>query len=246
MDWALVGFVVAVVLVASTAQTLVGFGFALVSVPVFVTVLEVKDTVVLETLLGLLSSAIVARHAWGHVPWRTVSWMSAGSIAGMPAGLAVLLFAPQDALRLGVGLITIVMAAALASGVRLGSSSVPRELGVGLVSGVLNTSTSMNGPPVVLYFQGIGYPTQSFRGGLAVFFVVAGGLTFAAFLATGVVTWFAVGLAAAGAPAVFAGSVAGHALLRRVDPELFRRLVFAMLIAAALSAIGSSLVRLVG
>ena len=246
MDWGLIVFVVAVAVVASTAQTLVGFGFALISVPVFVTVLSVRDTVVLETLLGILSSAIVARHAWGHVPWRTVSWMSAGSVAGMPAGLAVLLFAPQDALRFGVGLTTIVMAAALAAGVRLGASSVPRELGVGLVSGVLNTSTSMNGPPVVLYFQGIDYPTQSFRGGLAVFFVGAGTLTFAAFAATGVVTWLAVGLAAVAAPAVLAGSVAGHILLRRVDPALFRRLVFAMLIASALSAIASALARIIG
>ena len=244
MDWALISFVVAVVLVASTAQTLVGFGFALISVPVLIAVLDVRDVVVLGTMLGLLNSSIVARHAWGHVPWRTVSWMFAGSLAGMPAGLAVLLFAPQDALRLGVGLSTIVMAAALASGVRLGASSVPRELGVGLVSGVLNTSTSMNGPPVVLYFQGLGFPTQEFRGGLAVFFVACSALTLAAFIATGVVTWMAIGLASAAVPSVFAGSIAGHALLRRVEPELFRRLVFVMLVAAALSAVGSSIARI--
>lgn len=246
MDWALIGFVVAVVLLASTAQTLVGFGFALVSVPVFVTVLDVKDTVVLATLLGLLNSAIVARHAWSHVPWRTVSWMFAGSLAGMPFGLAVLLFAPEDALRFGVGVTTIVMAAALASGLRLGDSSLGRELGVGVVSGVLNTSTSMNGPPVVLYLQGLGYPTQTFRGGLGAFFTAVGVLTFFAFLATGVVTWLAVGLAASAVPSVFVGSLAGHALLRRVEAAPFRRLVFAMLIAAALSAVGSSLARMLG
>jgi uncharacterized membrane protein YfcA len=246
MDWALVSFVVAVVLVASTAQTVVGFGFALISVPVLVAVLDVRDTVVLETILGLVNSSLVARHAWRHVPWRTVSWMFVGSVAGMPFGLAVLLFTPQDALRLGVGVSTIVMVAALAAGLRLGASGVPRDLGVGLVSGVLNTSTSMNGPPVVLYFQGVGYPTQTFRGGLSVFFVAAGAVTLGAFIVTGVVTWLAVGLAAAAVPAVFAGSFAGHALLRRVEPELFRRLVFAMLVAAALSAVGSSMARILG
>jgi uncharacterized membrane protein YfcA len=47
-------------------------------------------------------------------------------------------------------------------------------------------------------------------------------------------------------PAVFAGSFAGHALLTRVDPVLFRRLVFALLVAAALSAVGSSLARMAG
>ncbi len=246
MEWTLIAFVVTVVLVASTAQTLVGFGFALIAVPFFVAVLDVKDTVALTTLLGLVNSALVARHAWRHVPWRTVSWMLAGSLVGMPVGLAVLLFAPEDALRLGVGASTLVMAAALASGVRLGDSSIARELGVGLLSGVLNTSTSMNGPPVVLYLQGLEHPPQSFRGGLAVFFTAVSVMTLAAFLATGVVTLFAAGLAAAALPAVFAGSFAGHALLTRVDPVLFRRLVFALLVAAALSAVGSSIARMAG
>ncbi|TAK56136.1 MAG: sulfite exporter TauE/SafE family protein, partial [Dehalococcoidia bacterium] len=186
------------------------------------------------------------RHGTWLQAWRAVSWMFAGSLAGMPFGLAVLLFAPEDALRFGVGVTTIVMAAALASGLRLGDSSLGRELGVGVVSGVLNTSTSMNGPPVVLYLQGLGYPTQTFRGGLGAFFTAVGVLTFFAFLATGVVTWLAVGLAASAVPSVFVGSLAGHALLRRVEAAPFRRLVFAMLIAAALSAVGSSLARMLG
>lgn len=246
VDLALVAFVVLVVLVAATAQTLVGFGFALIAVPLFVTVLDVKDTVVITTLLGLTNNAIVARTAWRHVPWRAVCWMFAGSLAGMPAGLAVLLFAPEDALRMGVGVSTIVMAAALASGLRFRSSSIASELGVGVVSGVLNTSTSMNGPPVVLYLQGLGHPPQAFRAGLAVFFFSVSVVTMGAFAATGVVSALALGLAAAALPAVGAGSIAGHALLRRVDPALFRRLVFALLLAAALSAVASSLARMLG
>ncbi len=245
MDVALVGFVVAVVLVASTAQTLVGFGFALIAVPLFVAVLDVRDTVVIVTLLGLLNSSLVARQVWRHVPWRTVSWLFAGSLAGMPIGLAVLLFAPEDALRFGVGVSTIVMTAALASGLTLGDGGIGSELGVGMVSGVLNTSTSMNGPPVVLYLQGVGHSPQPFRGGLSVFFAACSVVTMGAFLATGVVSSFAVGMAAAALPAVLAGSVLGHALLRRVEPALFRRLVFALLVAAALSAVASSLARMV-
>ena len=56
----------------------------------------------------------------------------------------------------------------------------------------------------------------------------------------------ALALSAAGLPAVGAGSVLGHALLRRVEPALFRRLVFALLAVSALSAVASSLARLPG
>jgi hypothetical protein len=239
-------FVVAVVLAATTAQTVAGFGFALVAVPLFVTVLDVRDAVVLTTLLGLLNNVIVARTAWRHVPWHAVGPMLAGALAGMPLGLAALLLAPEDAIRLGVGVSTLVMAAALASGLRFGDRSVASELGVGLISGVLNTSTSMNGPPVVLYLQGREHLPDEFRGALAVFFFACSAITLAAFFATRIVTVDALALSAAALPSVAAGSVLGHALVRRVEPALFRRLVFALLAVSALSVVTSSLMRLAG
>ena len=43
-------FVVLVVAVAATAQTLVGFGFALIAVPLFVAVLDVRNRAGVEQL----------------------------------------------------------------------------------------------------------------------------------------------------------------------------------------------------
>jgi uncharacterized membrane protein YfcA len=243
MDPGVVAFVVTVVLVASLAQTVAGFGFALIAVPFLVAVLDVRDTVVLTTLLSFASTAIVSRTAWRHVPWVTVGPMLAGALPGMALGLAVLLFAPEEALRLGVGVTTIVMAGALALGARIADRSLRAEVGVGVISGILNTSTSMNGPPVVLYLQGREHARDEFRGGLAVFFTVCSVLSLAAFAATRVITADALVLAAVSLPALVAGSAAGHALLHRLDPVLFRRLVFVLLLASAASAVGSSLLR---
>lgn len=246
MEIGIILFVVAVVLTATTAQTVAGFGFALVAVPFFVAVLPVRDAVVLTTLLGLLNNIIVTGTAWRHVPWGAVGPMLLGALAGMPLGLAVLLFAPEDALRLGVGISTLVMAAALASGLRFSDRSLASELGVGLLSGVLNTSTSMNGPPVVLYLQGREHAPHEFRGALAVFFFACSTVTLAAFFATRIVTAEALALSAVALPAVAVGSLIGHALVRRVEPAMFRRLVFVLLAVSALSAVASSLARLLG
>lgn len=243
MEPAVVAFVVSVVLVAALAQTVAGFGFALIAVPFLVAVLEVRDVVVLTTLLSLASTAIVSRTAWRHVPWATVGPMLGGAVPGMALGLAVLLLAPEDALRLGVGATTIVMAAALALGARIANRSVRAEVGVGVISGVLNTSTSMNGPPVVLYLQGREHSRDEFRGALAVFFTACSAISLAAFAATRVIGADALVLAAASLPALVAGSVAGHALVHRLDPVLFRRLVFVLLLASAASAVVSSLLR---
>jgi uncharacterized membrane protein YfcA len=241
--WAVL-LVLAVVLVASIAQTVTGFGFALIAVPFLVTALDVKDVVVLVGLLGLANSLLVARTALDDVPMRTVATMLGATFAGFPFGLAVLLLAPADALRIGVAVASIVMAAALASGVSLGARGTAGELVAGVTSGVLNTSTGMNGPPIVIYLQDAGLPPREFRAALAAFFSVSGFVSTGVFAVSGVITHTALGLAAAGLPAVFTGSWLGHHLFSRIDHGLFRRLVLGLLAATAMAAIGTSLARI--
>ena len=241
----LFAFVIAVVLVAGTAQTVTGFGFALVAVPFLIIVLEPEQVVVLTSLLALSNSALVAVRVLDRVPWRTVGRMLAGSLLGMPFGLMVLLFAPDEALRIGVGVASIVMAIALGSGMSFGAAGYRGELIAGATSGVLNTSTSMNGPPVVLYLADQRLPPHEFRGALSSYFFISGLISIGAFAASGVFTWTAVALAAAALPAVFVASAIGHALAGRVSQQHFRRLVFALLIATASVAVGSTIARIV-
>jgi uncharacterized membrane protein YfcA len=170
--------------------------------------------------------------------------MLLGSFAGMPVGLLVLLFAPQDALRLTVGITAIIMASAIVLGLRLGGGARSGELVAGAISGALNTSTGMNGPPVVLYLQTRGFATSEFRGALSSFFSLSGAATLLTFAATGVITTEALVLGAACLPAVLAGNWIGHQLLGRLSDSTFRRVVLTLLIATALSAIITSLIRI--
>lgn len=239
-------FVVAVVLIASTAQTVAGFGFALIAVPFLVTRLEVRDVVVFVGMLGVLNSAMVARTVWRHVPRRMVATMLAASFVGMPLGLAVLLFAPPDAIRLAVGVASIVMAAALMLGVEFGGRGVTGEAIAGVTSGVLNTSTGMNGPPIVLYLQHRSLQPPAFRGALSSFFVVSGIVSVTAFVLAGVVSGTAMAFAAVGVPAVFAGNALGARLFGRLSAETYRRLVLGLLVVTALVAVGTSIARIAG
>ncbi len=244
MDLAAIAFVIGVVLIASTAQTVAGFGFALIAVPFLVIVLDVKDAVVFVGILGLLNSTLVARAVWRHVRVRSVGTMLLGSFIGMPVGLLVLLFAPEDALRLAVGVASIAMAAAITLGLRFGGGDRAGELFAGAVSGALSTSTGMNGPPIVLYLPERGYLPVEFRGALSAFFIVSGIVSLAAFAATGVVSGASLALSAVGVPAVFAGNWSGHRLLGRLSHETFRRLVLALLIFTAVATVATSVARL--
>jgi uncharacterized membrane protein YfcA len=244
MEPAVLAFVIAVLLIASAAQTVAGFGMALVAVPFLVTVLDVKDAVVIVAVASMLNTALVARGVWHDIPASTVTTMLIGSFAGMPLGLLVLLFAPQDALRLTVGIGAMVMTAAIVLGLRYGGRARNGELLAGAVSGALNTSIGMNGPPIVLYLQTRAIPSAEFRAALSSFFFLSGAATLITFAFSGVISLDALAMGAACLPAVLAGNWTGHQLLGRLDEKTFRRIVIALLVATALSAITTSLARI--
>jgi uncharacterized membrane protein YfcA len=209
-----------------------------------VTALAVPDAVAVTSLLALVNSAALARTAWRHIPFATVGPMLAGSFAGMPAGLVVLLLAPDDALRLAVAGSTLLLTAALALGLRIGDRHLPSELGVGMIAGILSTSTGTNGPPVVLYLQGREHPPIEFRAALAAFFTLSGAVSLIVLSASGVITADALVLSAAGLPAVVVGSLLGHWLAPRIDPARFRTMVFVLLVVSAAVAAGAAIARI--
>jgi uncharacterized membrane protein YfcA len=86
-----VAAVLGVVLIASAVQSLLGFGFALVAVPLLMGTLGVRDGVVLVTLGGIVNTVLVAHHAREDVPVCRVAGLLAGCLAGLPVGLAALL-----------------------------------------------------------------------------------------------------------------------------------------------------------
>ena len=236
--------VIGVALLASLAQGVTAFGFALISVPFLVLVLDVKDTVVVVSLLALVSEVLLAFRVWGDVQWRTVGTLMVGSWLGMPLGLLVLLRVPEEGLRLVVGLAAVTMAGALAAGMRITARGLRTELGVGALSGILATSTSMSGPPIVSYLVGRGHERDEFRGVMALYLLAGSIVTVVIFFAAGVVTRDALLLALVGLPAVLIGNTSGNWLASRIDAAIFRRIVIALLMATALSGVGFSIQRL--
>lgn len=244
MDAWTLSVVVGVVLVAVAVQAIAGFGFALIAMPLLILVLDVEDALVLATLLSLTNTGILAYTHRAEAPWPTVWPMLAGAAAGMPLGLALLLLAPADVIRLLVGVATVVMTGALALGARFSAKSVASELAIGGVSGALNTSTGINGPPVVLYLQGRGHAPREFRGATGTFFFGSSVIAIASYAVAGIVTREALVLFAASLPAVAVASWTGHWIAGRVPAEVFRRLVFVLLLSLAAVALVTAAVAL--
>jgi uncharacterized membrane protein YfcA len=231
---------VAIVLLALAAafiQALAGFGFALFIVPFLALLIGPKDTVLLSNLMSTLSSgaqSVMLRHSADR---RTAGVLLIGAFVGMPIGLAVLLLLDPDALKLVIALMVIVFTLLLMRGFALHSAGTAGDLAAGFVSGVLNTSTSMSGPPVVLYLQGKGLTPQNFRATIATYFAIGSVTAVILLVASGSAKAYIFGALALSFPAVVAGQWLGNRVFERINLVFFRRMVYAILLVSGTVAI---------
>lgn len=242
VEWPLALAIVVLAAVAAFIQALSGFGFALFIVPFLAILIGPRDTVLLANLLSTFSGAVQATHLRHSAERRMAGVLMLGSCIGMPIGLAVLLLVDPDVLSLLIAGMVILFTVLLMRGLAMHSAGRIGDFAAGITSGVLNTSTSMSGPPVVLYLQGRGMAPLQFRATIAAFFFVTSSIGVALLLIAGGGKPYVFGAFALCVPAVFAGQRAGNLLFKRVDVVAFRRLVYGILLVSGLVAIVGTLV----
>jgi len=231
---------------AALTQSLSGFGFSLFIVPLLIPLVGAKDAVVLANLLGVFVNVITIARLGRFVDWGLGWTLLAGAVVGMPFGVVLLALANPDALQVAIGVVVLASTVALWRGFRVRGPGRSGNLAAGFVSGVLNTSTSMSGPPVVIYLQGQGVPSVPFRATLGAYFLASALVAAALFAANGRIHGATLAYAAGALPAMAAGWVGGYVVANRVSDIVFRRIVIAVLVATAVSAIVAPLAKAVG
>lgn len=228
--------VFAIVAFGATVNTMTGFGFALVGVPLLGVVVGPRDAVV---LLAILTLPMNVGLAWRHrdqIVVATARRQVLAAFVGMPLGLVILLAVPSQAL-LGVIAVAVLGAVfALGRGVELDPHGPGVDHGSGFVSGALATSVGVNGPPLVAVYHGRGFPPSVFRATASAVFFVTGIVAAIMLVAAGAMSsegWIAL---VPGFLALPVGWFVGDRLHDRVEPERFRHVVLVLLVLAALTA----------
>lgn len=228
---------------AAFAQSLSGFGFSLLIVPPLALLIGPRDAVVAANTLGLVVNVATLQRMHDSVDWRLGTTLFLAAAVGMPFGLLVLVLIPRDALQVLIAVTVMVSVVPIWRGWRLKMPGHASDIGVGLVSGVLNTSTSMSGPPVVLYLQGRGFDRGMFRATLTAYFLATGLVAVALFVASRQFDREVAGLSLAAIPFLIGGFLLGHGLFHRLDEKRFQQVVIAVLLLSALLALAGPLIR---
>lgn len=228
-----------IIFLAGFTHSLTGFGFALVAVPLLMIFLPPQAVVPIQLLLASLTGIVVVYEARQWVRLKQIWPLMLAGIIGIPLGTYLLTVLDTNVLKIFIGAVISLSALAFLFGFqrpirneRLASAPI------GFISGVLNGSTGMSGPPVILFFSNQDVEKRIFRVNLATYFLVLNAITFPTQWIGGLLTREVFTYALWFLPALALGSWAGIKLSHRIREDLFRKIALVIVaIAGMLSVI---------
>lgn len=208
-----------------------GFGTALVAMPLLTFVLGLATATPLVALVGLTTIAVLFWRTRQHVDLRATWQLLLASAVGIPLGLLLIRFAPDRGVRATLGVVLV--AFSVYNLTRPALPSLRGRLWVvpfGLAAGVLGGAYNTNGPPVVFYGALRHWPADRFRATLQGYFLPAAVLICGGHALAGLWSWRVFQLYALSLPALLLGLLVGAGLGRRIPAHLFGRVLYAGLI----------------
>ena len=231
-----------IILFTSIIQSVAGFGFSLLAVPLMVLFVDLRQAVIVATLLGTVSNF---GQAWQlrHHQHRPIAFrFILASCLGAPFGFALFRYGNQSAMKILLGIAVLFGVWMLARGRDLQNAHVSLDWIMGILSGVLLLATSTNGPPIVFTLQARRLEPDAQRATLNLIFSVTAIFSLCVFALSGKIHSDELYVSLVAAPVMLLGVYLGIVLRKHINAVAFRRMVLVLLTLGGLSSIASALV----
>lgn len=229
------------IFIASFMQSITGFGLAIIATPLLLLSYEAKLAVIIMQCVAVCANLIQSIQLFRSAHWQLVLYMGIGALIGQPIGLFVYGSVSNTTLKLIVS-ICILLSLAL---MKFHNVKIPESkrnsLITGFFSGVLATTTGMNGPPLVLYLAYTNQKPIVIRATCVVYFCLSNMAALIGFALHGQPLAYAADQALYLLPGLAVGLFLGSFAFNRVSSAHFRQILFGMLFLSCIYTIYSVL-----
>ena len=231
--------------VAGVVQGLTGFGSVLIAVPVLLLFLDAQTAVISTQLVVFALCVYMTARSWRWIRLAETAIILLAAGPGVWLGALVLQHWPSAAIKVVAGLAVLAASAPLLLGYR---RRVRRErlaaIPAGLLGGLLQGSTGISGPPVVILLANQGWGLEAFRGSISLYLSLSTVCSVWLYHLAGLLRLEQALFAGTLLPALLLGAWLGHALASRVDLPRFQRLVSLLVVAGGASTLITGLAAL--
>lgn len=260
-----------IVLFAALLQTISGFGFALLAMPLATLafsvaapgVMGVRIAAPLVAMTGFTLYAVNLLRYRQALQWHAVTRLALAAACGIPLGIwmvatvnetvvklilaaVLILYALHSLLRPLRPLLTLAPTSLAQTAGGAGGAFVLAGAGVylaGFLAGLLGGAYNTPGPPVIIYGTMQGWPRNEFRSILQALFLFSSALVIVSHLVAGHLTATVWTHYLIGLPAILLGVGLGAQVDRRLDHDRFRQVLNVMILLTGLVLIAQELLR---
>lgn len=229
---------------ATLIRTALGFGEALVAVPLLAFLLPIEVAAPLAVLLSITVSVLILGKDWSEVEWTDARQLVLSTFLGIPMGLWLLTRLAEGVVKSTLAIVILLFSLhSLVNRRQTKQVLTDDRLApiFGLIAGVLGGAYGMNGPPLVVYGTLRGWSPARFRATLQGYFLPASAVGLIGYALLGLwnteVTW----LYLCSLPAVLPAIWLGNRLHGALSGRRFVEGVHLMLVGVALMLLGQAL-----
>jgi uncharacterized protein len=166
--------IVLVLFLATLVRSALGFGEALIAVPLLALVMPIEVAAPTAVLVSITVAFIIVIQDWRRIHLISALWLVVPTFLGIPVGLFLLKTLPEPIVEAILGVIVMAFSVYSLASRRNHELKDDRLAGLfGFTAGVLGGAYGMNGPPLAIYGSMRRWSAEHFRATLQAYFLPA-------------------------------------------------------------------------
>lgn len=222
------------VLLASILQGVTGFGFAIIAAPLILSLYDAQTTIVILTIISLtLNTYLSNKIKTNYNKDILVKLITFGAI-GIPLGIFIISTISPNTLKITASVLSILFALFIyIPKTHIKENTILTYL-TGLVTGILQSSVGISGPPVVLLLTSYKLNPIEMKKILALFFLFLSTISLPLFFYKNILNIDRFNIAILMVPIAITGGFIGNKLAKKIPSQKFRLIALALVIISSI------------
>ncbi|MFW5771669.1 MAG: sulfite exporter TauE/SafE family protein [Spirochaetota bacterium] len=226
--------VILIVFFAAFTQSVAGFGAALVSMSLLTLLLPITFVTPLVAMMGTFITISIFLRLRKNFDIKKVLPLAAGALPGIPVGIYFLTHFPESIVKKILAIVLLIYS--LYSLIHVSHNTILRKewgLLFGFLSGCLGGAFNTNGPPAIVYTSMQSWSKNDITITLQSFFLLSGIMLITMHGLHGLITVEVLHYFLLMIPVLIMGVVVGSFVYERINQDIFKKIVFILLIVLA-------------
>lgn len=232
-------FVLIILFGANLLQAITGFAGTLISMPPVLKLIGAGEAKALLNAIAQISSLMIVCTGFKYINWKEFFKIFICMVCGMSAGIWIYNHFPLQQLLIFYGIMIIIIALKKMLIKEKTEKVIPVWIGIIILlsAGIIHGMFVSGGALLVVYAASVLKDKQEFRATVALIWVTTGCYITGTQVVNGNFNNHVIWLLIAGIIPVFAGTIIGTKLVKRIPQEIFMKLTYILLLLSGIMAV---------